>query len=174
MGTGTSGWERVSDQTRLGQRKFTRLMRHGAERGAEFIDTADLYGAHSYVKAALAEMRREDITLLSKIWFSKAPKMDPWVDVIFARINPGHKRMDEDATVEQVAETLRLARANGKGVVGMKIYGSGQWQSPEQRRQSLDLALNHGLTDVISIGHLTPAQFDDTVANMEAVLTDQS
>ena len=29
MGTGTSGWERVSDQTRLGQRDFTRLMRHG-------------------------------------------------------------------------------------------------------------------------------------------------
>ena len=243
MGTGTSGWQRVSDQTRLGQRDFTRLMRHGVERGAEFIDTADLYGAHSYVKAALSEMRREDLILLSKIWFSKAPQMtptetaqpeierflkelgvdwldialvhcvtdaawptqqarmrdelselkargivraigcschshaalrvaaqDPWVDVIFARINPGHKRMDEDATVEQVAATLRLARANGKGVIGMKIYGSGQWQSPDQRRQSLDLALNHGLTDAISIGHLTPAQFDDTVANMEAVL----
>jgi hypothetical protein len=94
---------------------------------------------------------------------------DPWVDVIFARINPGHRRMDEDATTEQVAETLQLARANGKGVVGMKIYGSGEWQSPEQRRQSLAYALD-GLVDAMTIGHLSAAQFDDTVANIEAVL----
>lgn len=244
MGTGTAGWARVSDQTRLGQRDFVRLMRHGVERGARFIDAADLYGSHPYVRAALSEMRREDITLLSKVWFSPgAPKMqptesarpeverflnelgverldivlihcvtdaawssrlarmrdelselkaaglvravgcschshaalrvaaeDPWVDVILARINPGHKRMDPDANVEQVAATLRLARENGKGVVGMKIYGSGQWQGAEQRRASLALAFGGGLVDAVTIGHMSPAQVDDTIANMDAVL----
>lgn len=244
MGTGTAGWARVSDQTRLGEREFVRLMRHGVERGARFIDAADLYGSHAYVRAALAEMRREEITLLTKIWFaSGAPEMqathtarpeverflrelgverldivllhcvtegawpsaqarmrdelselkaaglvgavgcschshaalrvaaeDPWVDVILARINPGRKRMDPDASVEQVAATLRLARDRGKGVVGMKIYGSGQWQSPEQRRQSLKLAFGGGLVDAVTIGHMSPEQVDDTITNMEAVL----
>ncbi|MEO8181136.1 MAG: aldo/keto reductase [Deltaproteobacteria bacterium] len=243
LGTGTTGWARESEQTQLGQREFVRLLRHGVERGARFIDTADLYGAHAYVKATLSELPREQITLLSKIWFSAAPQMeptetakpevarflkelgtdyldvvlvhcvtdaawprlqarmrdelselkaqgivravgcschsyaalrvaaeDPWVDVIFARINPGHKRMDPDGTVEQVAQTLRRARANGKGVVGMKIYGSGQWQSAEQRRESLELALHGGLVDALTIGHLSSAQIDDTLANMESVL----
>jgi hypothetical protein len=47
MGTGSNGWARASDQTRLGEREFVKLMRHGAERGAEFIDAADLYGSHT-------------------------------------------------------------------------------------------------------------------------------
>ncbi len=244
LGTGSGGWARESEQTQLGQREFVRMLRHGVERGAAFIDTADLYGAHLYVKATIAELRREDLILLSKIWFAEgAPKMtptetarpeverflrelgtdyldavlihcvtdarwptqqarmrdelselkqrgvvravgcschtlaalrvaaqDPWVDVLFARINPGHQRMDPDGTVEQVADTLRLARANGKGVVGMKIYGAGHWRTPEQRRQSLELALTTGVTDAISIGHVSCSQIDDTIDNMNAVL----
>jgi aryl-alcohol dehydrogenase-like predicted oxidoreductase len=244
LGTGSTGWARESEQTQLGQREFVGMLRHGVERGANFIDTADLYGAHAYVKAALAGLRREDVTLLTKIWFSEgAPKMtptetarpeverflkelgtdyldavlvhcvtdprwpslqarmrdelselkergvvravgcschtlaalrvaaqDPWVEVLFARINPGHERMDPDGTVEQVADTLRLARANGKGVVGMKIYGAGHWSSPEQRRQSLQLALTTGVTDAITIGHVSRSQLDDTIENMNAVL----
>jgi len=243
MGTGSNGWARESDQTRLGEREFVKLMRHGAERGAQFIDAADLYGSHPFVKATFRELDRDRVTLLTKIWFTPAKNMtptetakpeverfrqelgvdqldivlvhcvtdpawpkqqarmrdelsdlkargvvravgcschshaalrvaaeDPWVEVIFARINPGRKRMDDDASVEQVADTLRLARANGKGVVGMKIYGAGDWTSPEQRRASLDYALHGGLVDGMTIGHVSAAQFDDTVANIEAVL----
>lgn len=246
MGTGSGGWARESDQTRLGKDAFVRLMRDGAERGASFIDAADLYGSHEYVKAALAEMKREEVTLLTKIWFSSgAPRMsptetarpeverfllemnvdvldivlvhcvtdprwpdqqarmrdelselksrglvravgcschshaalrvaaeDPWVDVVLARINPGRKSMDEDASVEEVADTLRLARANGKAVIGMKIYGAGAWAGPEQRRQSLRYALQNQLVDAMTIGHVSTAQLDDTIANVEAVLAE--
>jgi aryl-alcohol dehydrogenase-like predicted oxidoreductase len=243
MGTGSNGWARESDQTRLGEREFVKLMRHGAERGAQFIDAADLYGSHPFVKASFRELDRDRVTLLTKIWFTEAPNMtptetarpeverfrqelgvdqldivlihcvtdpawptrqarmrdelsdlkargivravgcschshaalrvaaeDPWVEVIFARINPGRKRMDGDASVEEVKATLKLARANGKGVVGMKIYGAGDWTSPEQRRASLDQALNGGLVDAMTIGHVSSAQFDGTVSNIEAVL----
>jgi len=243
MGTGSNGWARESDQTRLGEPEFVKLMRHGAERGAQFIDAADLYGSHPFVKATFRELDRDAVTLLTKIWFSKAPNMtptetarpeverfrrelgvdqldvvlihcvtdpawpklqarmrdelselkargvvravgcschshaalrvaaeDPWVEVIFARINPGHQRMDDDASVAQVADTLRLARANGKGVVGMKIYGAGDWAKPEQRRASLDNALHGGLVDAMTIGHVSSAQFDDTVASIESLL----
>lgn len=243
MGTGSNGWARESDQTRLGEREFVKLMRHGAERGAQFIDAADLYGSHPFVKASFRELDRDQVTLLTKIWFTQAPNMtptetarpeverfrqelgvdqldivlihcvtdpawpkqqarmrdelselkargvvravgcschshaalrvaaeDPWVEVIFARINPGHKRMDSDASVEQVAATLKLARANGKGVVGMKIYGAGDWTSPAQRRASLDNALHGGLVDAMTIGHVSSSQFDDTVASIEESL----
>lgn len=243
MGTGSNGWARASDQTRLGEREFVKLMRHGAERGAQFIDAADLYGSHPFVKAAFRELDRGQITLLTKIWFTQAPNMtptetarpeverfrqelgvdqldivlihcvtdpawptqqarmrdelselkargivravgcschshaalraaaeDPWVEVIFARINPGRKRMDSDASIDQVQSTLKLARANGKGVVGMKIYGAGDWTSLDQRRASLDSALHGGHVDAMTIGHVSSAQFDDTVASIEALL----
>jgi aryl-alcohol dehydrogenase-like predicted oxidoreductase len=244
MGTGSGGWERESDQTRLGKDAFVRLMKAGAERGATFIDAADLYGSHDYVRATLQELPRDQMTLLSKIWFKpNAPKMpttdtarpeverflselgvdmidimlihavtdpawptlqarmrdelselkqqtrvravgcschshaalrvaatDPWVDVILARINPGKKRMDDDASVEQVADTLRLARANGKAVIGMKIYGAGDWNSAEQRKQSLHYAVHNGLVDAMTIGHMSVEQLDDTIQNLNAVL----
>lgn len=97
---------------------------------------------------------------------------DPWVDVILARINPGGKVMDEDASVEQVADTLRLARANGKGVIGMKIYGAGKYNSPDERRKSLRMALTTGVADALTIGSTSTQQFDDTLANMNAVLSE--
>jgi aryl-alcohol dehydrogenase-like predicted oxidoreductase len=243
MGTGTRGWERASDQTRLGRSEFVRLMRHGIERGAAFIDAADLYGSHEFSRATLAELPRERLTLLTKIWFNEAPKMQPtttarpeverflgelgtdyldivlihmatsptwplelermrdelsqlkqagrvravgcschthaalkvaaehpWVDVIFARINPGGKNMDQDASVAEVRATLVRARANGKAVIGMKVYGNGNWASPEQRRESLRTAFEDGLVDAVTIGHLSTEQFDDTSQNLASVL----
>ena len=45
------------------------------------------------------------------------------VDVIFARINNRQKAMD--GTPEEISAILKRARANGKAIVGMKIYGAG-------------------------------------------------
>ena len=95
---------------------------------------------------------------------------DPWVDVIFARVNPAGVRMDPDASVDQVNETLKLARANGKGVVGMKIYGEGGYAGDDQRLGSLRSAFENGLVDAITVGHMSDTQFDDTIANLESVL----
>lgn len=243
LGTGTRGWERASDQTRLGRAEFVRLMRHGIDRGAAFIDAADLYGSHEFTRATLREVPRERLTLLTKIWFGEAPKMTPtrtarpeverfltelgidyldivlihmvttpgwpselermrdelsrlkqdgivraigcschthaalevaaqhpWVDVILARINPGGKNMDPDASIDQVRATLRSARARGKAVIGMKVYGNGQWVTPEQRRESLRTAFEGGLVDAVTIGHVSTDQLDDTCQNLERVL----
>ena len=44
---------------------------------------------------------------------------NPWVDVLFARIN--HKGYKMDGTPDQVMKVLETARKNGKGVIGMKV-----------------------------------------------------
>lgn len=243
MGTGTAGWEGSSDQVRLGADAFVRLMRHGIDRGASFLDTADLYGSHPFAGLVLEEVPRDQMTVATKLWWrdegglpptrTARPEVerflselgtdyldivlihlldtgtwrtelaqirdelselkeqglvravgcschanvalrqaaeDPWVDVIFSRINPGGVRMDPDASIDETAETLKLARANGKGVVGMKIYGDGGYSSDEQRIESLHFAFDNGLVDAVTIGHMSEAQFDDTVSNLEAVL----
>jgi aryl-alcohol dehydrogenase-like predicted oxidoreductase len=243
MGTGTHGWQSSSDQVRLGQDDFVRLMRHGIDRGASFLDTADLYGSHSFSAAVLREVPRDQVIVASKIWWrdegglpatdTAQPEIerflrelgtdyldialihsllndtwqtdlarmrdelsmlkdqgivravgcschthatlrqaaeDPWVDVIFARVNPAGVRMDPDANVDQVNETLRLARANGKGVVGMKIYGEGGYSNDEQRFGSLKSAFENDLVDAITVGHMSTEQFDNTINNMDRIL----
>jgi predicted aldo/keto reductase-like oxidoreductase len=64
----------------------------------------------------------------------KVAASDPWVDVIFARINnKGGSEYIMDGTVEEVSEVLKSARKNGKAVVGMKIFGAGSCASPRKK-----------------------------------------
>jgi 1-deoxyxylulose-5-phosphate synthase len=68
MGTGTDGWQKSSDQVRLGKEKFLTLARHAFEQGVRFFEGADIYGSHEFMGAALQEMPREQVTVMSKIW----------------------------------------------------------------------------------------------------------
>ena len=93
----------------------------------------------------------------------------PWVDVIFARINNKAKVMD-DSDPNRVAAVLRRARANGKAVVGMKIYGAGQLVEPEQREESLRYVWGNELVSAMTIGFEKPDYVDDTISRLTSVL----
>jgi aryl-alcohol dehydrogenase-like predicted oxidoreductase len=67
MGTGSNGWNGASNQTRLGQAEFTRVVRHAFERGVTFFDTADAYGSHTYLREALRGLPRDRIQIQTKI-----------------------------------------------------------------------------------------------------------
>ncbi len=97
---------------------------------------------------------------------------EPWVDVIFSRINPEAKSMDVDSPsrVHEVADTLKNARKNGKFVVGMKIFGAGKLVGQEQRDASLRFVWGNGLVDAMTIGFEAPAQVDDTAAHLTRIL----
>jgi predicted aldo/keto reductase-like oxidoreductase len=68
FGTGSTGGNQQSNQTRLGREAFTKIARHAWDRGIHFFDTADSYGSHTYVRDVLKELPREKTTLLSKMW----------------------------------------------------------------------------------------------------------
>lgn len=67
VGTGSTGWNRQSNQTRLGQAKFTEIIRHALDRGITFFDAADMYGSHAFLREALRGVAREKYVLQSKI-----------------------------------------------------------------------------------------------------------
>lgn len=69
FGTGMNGSNQQSNQTRLGEEKFSQLIRGCYDRGIRFFDMADLYGTHPYVLKALKDVKREDITLCTKLWY---------------------------------------------------------------------------------------------------------
>lgn len=242
LGTGFRGWERQSDQTRLGPDGFDRLVHRAFERGVNVLDMADLYGSHEFAKRALGDRDRDGLVLLSKIWTTPQPWLtpsggataevdrfrrelgvdyldiclihcmtradwpqqqarvrdelsvlkdrdvvralgvschdhgalktaaaDPWVDVIFARINHrGGRRYQMDGTTEEITETLKTARANGKFVVGMKIFGAGRLVEPEEKQASLDYVWREGVVDAVTIGMTSPEQVDDTTERLVA------
>jgi predicted aldo/keto reductase-like oxidoreductase len=66
MGTGSNGVRRSSRQLRLGQAEFTRVIRHGIDRGLRYVDTADQYGTHIFVREALKGVPRENLFIQTK------------------------------------------------------------------------------------------------------------
>lgn len=71
MGTGSHGGGRASNQTRLGVDGFVKLARYGHERGIRLFDSADSYGSHPFVKAALKEIPRDETQILTKMWVTE-------------------------------------------------------------------------------------------------------
>lgn len=94
----------------------------------------------------------------------------PWVDVIFARINNrGGQEYVMDASSEEVADVLKLARRNGKAIVGMKIFGAGKLIKPEEKDASLNYVFQNQLVDAVTIGMRKTEEVDDTLERMSQV-----
>ena len=86
---------------------------------------------------------------------------NPWADVLLARINYDGAKMD--STPENVMQVLKKAKENGKGIIGMKIFGCGDLTKDEQRQKSLEYVIKSGNVDCMTIGMDSMAQVDDTV-----------
>ena len=93
---------------------------------------------------------------------------EPWVDSVHARINPYGVKMDGPA--ERVAPVLQQLCKAGKGVVGMKIIGEGQFRADEERKnRSIDYALNLGCVNVLNVGCESLDEMDDLTARIKKV-----
>ncbi len=66
IGTGTVGWNHQSNQTRLGQEAFTRLIRHALDSGINFFDLADQYGSNPYFSRAVEGVARDRYVIQTK------------------------------------------------------------------------------------------------------------
>ena len=63
LGTGTRGG---SEQLAIGQTAFTKMVRHALDRGIRYIDTADQYQTHLFVRLALTGVPRERYFIQTK------------------------------------------------------------------------------------------------------------
>src|SRR5271169_6412440 len=66
MGTGTVGSGGHSHQTALGVKGLSDLLLNGYDKGLRFFDAADTYGSHPHVAAALKQVPRDKVTVLTK------------------------------------------------------------------------------------------------------------
>jgi aryl-alcohol dehydrogenase-like predicted oxidoreductase len=246
FGTGTNSGKVQRD---LGREGFSRLYRYAYERGITYIDTADGYGAHPFVKQAIQGIPRERLFILSKMWWGPEniknpmatldryrrelgveyldcllihctmkptwpedlkPMMDayaqaqerkiirlkgmschglpalrqaakvPWADVQLARVNPqGHvvdaeSPDDPEGNMDLVSRELKTMKAMGRGILGMKLIGNGDFKKREDRVRAMQFAVQCGFVDAMTIGFASTAEVDEALENMGAALAAQS
>ncbi len=90
----------------------------------------------------------------------KTAAASPWVDVVLARINPKGVKMD--GTPEEITAVLKEMKANGKAVIGMKIFGEGELRN--QKEACIRFAQELGVLDAMTIGFEEPQQIDEVLA----------
>jgi len=92
-----------------------------------------------------------------------------WVDVIHVRINPFGEAMDKkDPSL--VAGVIEKLHRSGKGVIGMKLIGGGNYnKSTEKIDEALKYILSLGTVDMIIIGFENTGQIDDYIARIRKV-----
>jgi aryl-alcohol dehydrogenase-like predicted oxidoreductase len=168
----SKSWAREPDQMRADIDRFRKELN---------TDYLDLLMMHCLTEENWTEKFRPTMDVLSKmkekgiirahgcschkIEALRLAAQSPWVEVILSRINPIGSHMDADP--ETVKATLAQGRANGKGIIGMKILGQGDMRTRQD--EALKYALSLGILDAFTIGAESPAEQDDLRRRIAAV-----
>jgi 1-deoxyxylulose-5-phosphate synthase len=74
--------------------------------------------------------------------------------------------------VNPVVAELKSLRAKNRGVIGMKIYGNGEFLDPEDREKSIRFAMSRPELDAVVIGFKSPAEIDEAIQRMNRALAE--
>jgi aryl-alcohol dehydrogenase-like predicted oxidoreductase len=100
----------------------------------------------------------------------KAALEDPWVDVIHVRINPYGISMDKPEP-EEVVDVIHKLHASGKGVIGMKLVGNGEFSNESEKiDHSVRFVLGLGSVDMVIVGFENGKQVDNYMERTESAL----
>jgi predicted aldo/keto reductase-like oxidoreductase len=99
-----------------------------------------------------------------------------WAEVQLARVNPQGRHVDgEDpefgapGQVNEAMKEIKAIHAKGRGVIGMKLIGNGEFQDPADRRKAIQYAMTCGFVDAIVIGFASTAEIDEAIRNIERI-----
>ena len=167
----TKTWARDPDSARADLERFRR------ELNTDYIDIClmhcltegDWTGRFQGVMDVLSEAKQKGVIRAHgcschSIEALRAAAKSPWVEVHLVRINPMGAFMDSDP--QTVVSVIREMRANGHGVVGMKILGQGSMRSRQD--EALKYALGLDLLDAFTIGAENQAEQEDLIRRIAA------
>ena len=95
----------------------------------------------------------------------KTAASEPWVEVDLARLNP--KNVAMDAKPEVVIPILKQMKAQGKGIIGMKVFGAGKLR--DQQDAMLQYTLQQDFVDSFTIGVENASEMKDCMRRIAAV-----
>ncbi len=107
-----------------------------------------------------------------------------FVDVHLVRINPQGAHMDTPAQkwdaksnashVPPVVTQLKRMRDKGRGIIGMKLIGNGDFINPADREKAIRYVMQSGLTDAVTIGFKSPAEIDEAIERINRAFADKA
>ena len=67
---------------------------------------------------------------------------------------------------------LKEMRAKGRGIIGMKIIGNGEFVNAEDREKSIRFAMARPELDAVVIGFKSRAEIDEAIQRMNRALAE--
>lgn len=130
MGTGTNGVGGSSNQTKkLGVNGVADLFKAAYDQGVTFWDSADQYGSHRHLGAALKNVPRDKVTILTKTSASTESEMRAALDRFRKELNTDyidilllHCMMDGNWPEKKKGAMAVISEAQQKGIV--KTHGT--------------------------------------------------
>ena len=99
-----------------------------------------------------------------------------WLQVAMIRMNHNGTKMDSEGNiwetagnVPEVVQHVQQARANGLGVISMKLIGEGVFNH-EDRQKAMRFAFHNAGVDSVTVGYKSPAEVDEAIDNLNAAL----
>jgi predicted aldo/keto reductase-like oxidoreductase len=149
------------------------LDRYRQELGTDYIDIVLLHGMGAPnwttqmkpVMDVLSEAKEKGIirthgASIHSLDAMKLAAKDPWCEVHLQGINHAGIRMDSTNVAEVVA-VFRESKANGKGVLGMKVLGEGRLR--DQIDKTLGFVLGLDCLDAFTIGAANRDELSDLI-----------
>lgn len=100
-----------------------------------------------------------------------------WLEIAMIRMNHKGTKMDgEDyntsgpGNVSEVVSHVTQVRAEGMGVISMKLAGEGAFTTREDRQAAMRFAFNNARVDSVTVGYKNTAEIDEAIENLNLAL----
>jgi myo-inositol catabolism protein IolS len=112
----------------------------------------------------------------------RAAVASSWTEVHLVRVNPQGHVMDTPAqrwnatsdasAVGPVLAELKSMRTEGRGVIGMKMIGNGDFTDPADREKAIRFAMSRPELDAVVIGFKSKAEIDEALRRANRALAE--
>jgi len=113
----------------------------------------------------------------------RAARATPWAEVHLVRVNPQGRHMDgpeevwrpakdDKHEIAPVLSEIKAMRAKGRGIIGMKILGNGEFVEAADREKSIRFAMSLPALDAVVIGFKNRGEIDEAIQRMNRALAE--
>jgi aryl-alcohol dehydrogenase-like predicted oxidoreductase len=100
-----------------------------------------------------------------------------WLDIAMIRMNHNGAKMDGEAfdtsgpgNVSEVVSHVKQVRAEGMGVISMKLVGEGTFTARQDRQAAMRFAFQNAGVDSVTVGFKNTAEVDEAIENLNLAL----
>jgi len=100
-----------------------------------------------------------------------------WLEVAMIRVNHNGTKMDAEeyntsgaGNVKEVVTHVKQVRAEGMGVISMKLVGEGAFTTREDRQAAMKYAFRNAGVDCVTVGYKSTAEVDEAIENLNLAL----